>query len=125
MHDVVYIGNSSYFFFFFFFFVVVSSCFSQNNRIIFVILFLFFTLECIVTTSFDKFELQCQKKAVSSQRNSSDPFEIQTLCSFHQVRYLGNFVVHARTRHRQQMVLSLQDFQTLPQKVGTENCCLT
>ena len=57
MHDVVYIDNSSYFFFLF-----VIACFSENNRIIFVLLFLFFTLECIVTTSFDKFELQCQKR---------------------------------------------------------------
>ena len=58
MHYVVYIGNSSYFFFFF----VVCSCFSENNRLIFVLLFLFLTLVCIVTTSFDKFELQGQKR---------------------------------------------------------------
>ena len=57
------------------------------------------------------------KKSVSSQRNSSDPFEIQTLCSFHQVRWLDKFLVHARTGHRQQLGLSLQDFQTLPQKL--------
>ena len=65
------------------------------------------------------------KKTVSSQRKSSDPFEIQTLCSFHQVTYLDKFLVHARTGHRQQMGLSLQVFQTLPQKVVTENSCLT
>ena len=57
MHYVVYIGNSSYFLFF-----VVIACFSENNRVIFVLLFLFLTLVCIVTTSFDKFELQCQKR---------------------------------------------------------------
>ena len=65
------------------------------------------------------------KKTVSHQRNSSEPFEIQTLCIFHQVRLLDKFIVHARTRHRQQLRLPLRDFQTLPQKVGTENCCLT
>ena len=59
MHYVVYIGNSRYLFFFF---VIVCSCFSENNRITLVLLFLFFTLECIVATSFDKFELQCQKR---------------------------------------------------------------
>ena len=53
MHYVVYIGNSSYFF--------VISCFSGNNRLIFVLLFSL-TLVCIVTTSFDKFELLCQKR---------------------------------------------------------------
>ena len=46
---------------------------------------------------------------------------METLFSFHQVRYLAEFLVHARTGHCQQLVLSLQDFQTLPQKVGTEN----
>ena len=55
MHYVVHIGNSSDFFF------VVCSCFSKYNRLIFVLLFLFLTLVWIVTTSFDKFELQCQK----------------------------------------------------------------
>ena len=57
MHYVVYIGNSSYFFFF-----VICSCFSENNRLIFVFLFLFLTLLCIITTTLDKFELQCQKR---------------------------------------------------------------
>ena len=65
------------------------------------------------------------KKTVSNQRNSSDPFEIQTLCSFHQVRYLDKLLVHVRIEHRQQLGFSLQDFQTQPQKVVTENCCLT
>ena len=65
------------------------------------------------------------KKTVSNQRNRSNLFEIQTLCSFHQVRYLDKFLVHARTRHRQHLGLSLPDFQTLLQKIGTENFCLT
>ena len=56
-HYVAYKGNSSYFFFF-----VVCSCFSKNNRLVLVLLFLFLTLLCIVTTSFDKFELQFQKR---------------------------------------------------------------
>ena len=30
-----------------------------------------------------------------------------------------------RTSHRLQLGRSLQDFKTLPQKVGTDNCCLT
>ena len=54
MHYVVYIGNSSYFFFFVIFY------FRENNRLIFVLLF--FTLVFIATTSFDNFELQCQKR---------------------------------------------------------------
>ena len=58
MHYVVYIGNSSYFFFL----VAAIACFSENNRLIFVLLYLFLTLVCIVTTSFDKFELQCRKR---------------------------------------------------------------
>ena len=57
MHYVVYIGNSSYFFFF-----IVCSCFSENNRLVFVLLFLFLTPVRIVTTSFDKFGLQCQNR---------------------------------------------------------------
>ena len=35
---------------------------------------------------------------------------------------MDKFLGHAKTGHRQQLGLSLQDFQTLPQKVGTENC---
>ena len=58
MQYVVYIGNSSHFFLFFF----VIACFSENKRLIFVLLFRFLTLECLVSTSFDKFELQCQKR---------------------------------------------------------------
>ena len=58
MHYNVYIGNSSYFFLFFF----VIASYSENNRPIFVLLFLFLTLVCILATSFDKFELQCQKR---------------------------------------------------------------
>ena len=49
------------------------------------------------------------KKTVSNQRKSSDPFEIQTQCSFHQVRYLDKFLDHARTVQRQQLGVSLQD----------------
>ena len=41
------------------------------------------------------------------------------------MRYLDKFLVFAETGHRQQLGLSLQDFQTLVQKIGTENCCLT
>ena len=41
------------------------------------------------------------------------------------MRYLDKFLIHARTGRRQQSGLSHQDFQTLPQEVGTENCCLT
>ena len=67
----VYIGNSSYFFFF----AVVCSCFSGNNRLIFVLLFLFFTLVCILTTSFDKFGLQCQKRL--SQINIIVPIRLK------------------------------------------------
>ena len=44
------------------FFFVICSCFSGNNRRIFVLLFLFLTLVCIVTTSFDNTELQCQRR---------------------------------------------------------------
>ena len=72
MQYFAYIGNSSYFFFFFFF---VKACFSVNNRLIFVLLFLFFTLVCIVTTSFDKFELQCQKRL--SQINVVVPIRLK------------------------------------------------
>ena len=119
MPYVVYIGSSSYFFSF-----SVNSCFSENSRLILVLLF-FLNLVCIVTTTFHKFELQCQKRLSQNQRNISDTFEIQTLCSSHQGRWLDKILVHVRTGHRQQMGLSLQDFQTLPQKVGTEICCLT
>ena len=59
----------------FLFFAVVTACFSKNNRLIFVLLFLFFTLVCIVTTSFDKFELQCQKRL--SQINIIVPVPIR------------------------------------------------
>ena len=59
--------------------------------------------------------------SVSNQPKSSDPFEIQTLRRFHQVRLLDRFLVHGATRHRQLLGLSLQDFQKLPQKLGTEN----
>ena len=38
---------------------------------------------------------------------------------------VGIIFFYVRTGHRQQVGHSLQDFQTLPQKVGTENCCLT
>ena len=72
IHYVVYIGNSSYFFLFFF---VLCSCFSENNRLIFVLLFLFRTLECIVTRYFEKFELQCQKRL--SQINVTFPFRLK------------------------------------------------
>ena len=61
-------------------------------------------------------------KTVSNPRSSSDPIEIQTLNSFHQVRYLDKFLVHAKTGHRQRLVLSLKDFNTPPQKAGTETC---
>ena len=59
MQYVVYIGKSNYFFAFFF---LICSCFSEDNRIILVLFFLFLTLVWIVTTSFDKFKLQCQKR---------------------------------------------------------------
>ena len=72
MHYVVYIGNSSYFFFFI---AIVCSCFSENNRFIFVLLFLFLTLVCIVTTSFDKLQLQCQKRL--SQINVIVPIRLK------------------------------------------------
>ena len=72
MHYVVYIGNSSYFFLFFF---VICSCFSENNRLIFVLLFLFLTVVCIVTTTLDKFELQCQKRL--SQINVIVPIRLK------------------------------------------------
>ena len=55
MQYVVYKGNSSYFFFF------VIGCFSEDIGLLFVLLF-FLTLVCIVTTSFEKLELQCQKR---------------------------------------------------------------
>ena len=71
MHYVVYIGNSSYFFFL----IAPIACFSKNNRLIFVLLFLFFTLVCIVTTSSDKFELQCQKRL--SQINIIVPIRLK------------------------------------------------
>ena len=71
MHYVVYIGNSSYFFSL----IAVIACFSKNNRLIFVLLFLFLTLVCIVTTSFDKFELQCQKRL--SQINVIVPIRLK------------------------------------------------
>ena len=61
MHYFDYIGNSSNFFFLFFTF----SWFSEYNRLIIVLLFLFLTLVCLVTTSFDKFELQCQKRHIN------------------------------------------------------------
>ena len=59
--------------------------------------------------------------SVSHQGNTSDPFEFQTQCKLHQVRYYDIFFVLGTTRHRQLLGLSLQDFQTLPQKVSTEN----
>ena len=69
MNYVVYIGNSSYFFFF------VIACSGKNNRLIFVFLFLFLTLVCIATTSFDKVELQCQKRL--SQINVIVPIRLK------------------------------------------------
>ena len=63
--------------------------------------------------------------SVSNQRDSSDPFEVQTLCRFNRVRWWDKLLVRGRIEYRQQLGLSLQDFQPLPQKVGTENCCLT
>ena len=71
MHYVVYIGDSSYFFYL----IAVIACFSENNRLILVLLFLFFTLVCIVTTSFDKLELQCQKRL--SQINIIAPIRLK------------------------------------------------
>ena len=71
MHYVVHIGNSSYFFFLF----VICSCLSENNRLILLLLFLFLTLVCIVTTSFNKSELQCQKRL--SQINVIVPIRLK------------------------------------------------
>ena len=65
------------------------------------------------------------KMTVSNQGDSSNPFDIQTICGFHQVMLLDEFFVHARTGHHQRLGFSFQEFQTLPQKVGTENRCLT
>ena len=65
------------------------------------------------------------KRTVSKQRKSSNPFKIQTLSNFHQMRWLDKFLVLAKTGYRQQLGLSFQEFQTPPQKFGTENCCLT
>ena len=70
MHYVVYIGNSSHFLFFF-----VIACFSENNRVNFELLFVFLTLVCTLTTSFDKFELQCQKR--QSQINVIVPIRLK------------------------------------------------
>ena len=68
---VVNIGNSSYFFLLF----VICSRFSENNRLIFVLLFLFLILVCMVTTTLDKFELQCQKRL--SQINVIVPISLK------------------------------------------------
>ena len=72
-----------------------------------------------------QFSASMPKRTVSNQRNRCDTFEFQTLCSFSQVRCLVKFLVHVRSGHCQRLGLSLQNFQTLPQKVGTEKCCLT
>ena len=45
--------------------------------------------------------------SVSNQGKSSDPFEIQTLCSF---RVVGYVYYSWNERHRQLLELSLQDF---------------
>ena len=58
--------------------------------------------------------------SVSNQRSNSDPFGIQP-CIFHRVRWSDKFPVRGTTTHRQLLGLSLQHFQQLPQKVGTEN----
>ena len=70
MHYVDYTGNSSYSFSFFF---VICSCYSENNRLNFL-LFFYLTLVCIVTTSFEKVELQCQK--ILSQINVIVPIRL-------------------------------------------------
>ena len=72
MPFAVYIDNSSCFFLFSF---VICFCFSENNGLIYVLLFLFFTLVCIVTTSFDKLEIQCQKRL--SQINVIVPIQLK------------------------------------------------
>ena len=85
--------------------------------------FLFLILWCCKFRNHDPWQVSVSKPStsVSNQRNSSYPFEIQTLCSFYRVRLWDRFFVHGTTRHRQLLALSLQDFQKLPQKVGTEN----
>ena len=111
----IYVSKSIYFLF------VVCSCFSEKNRLIRVLLFFPYS-RMYRNHVVWQIWASMQKKTVSNRRNTSDPFEIRSLCSFHQVRYLDKFLVHARTGHRQHLGLSLQDFQTLPQKICTENC---
>ena len=85
--------------------------------------FLFLLLWYCEFRNHDPWQLSVSKPStsVSNQCKSSDPFELQTLCNFHRVRYWDRFLVHGTTRHCQLLGLSLQDFQKLPQKVGTEN----
>ena len=85
----------------------------------FVLFFYLVAIVSFVTTT--PVSVTQPSTSVSIQRNSSNPFENQTLCSFHQVRYQDRFLVHGTTRHRQLLGLSLQEFQKLPQKFGTKN----
>ena len=61
-------------------------------------------------------------KSVSSQRISSNPFEVQTLCSLNRRRYCDKLLVSATIRLRELLAFTLQDSQEVPQKVGTEKC---
>ena len=59
---------------------------------------------------------------VSNKRNSFDPFELQTLCSFHQVSYKDKFFVLGTISHCQLLEISLRGFEKLPPKIGPKSC---
>ena len=65
--------------------VFLRRLFLFRFRLFFVLGFYFFAFVSFVTTNPDQF-LSKPSTSVSNQRSSSDPFEIQTLCSFHRVR---------------------------------------
>ena len=57
---------------------------------------------------------------MSSQHDSFDLFRIETVCNFHWVRLWDKLLFRRTTRYRQLLRLSIEDFQKLPWKVGTE-----
>ena len=60
---------------------------------------LLFLLLCLCKfPNHDPWQKSVSKRStsVSNQRNSSDPFETQTLCSFHRLRYSDRFLVQGR-----------------------------
>ena len=105
--------------------LLLSCRFLNCFCLIFVLLFILFGFVSFVTTTLENFQFQSQVGLSQNNIVLSIRLKIKLYTIFIEWWSRVNFLSDSWTiRHRQQLMLSLQDFRKLPQKFGFENCSI-